>query len=100
MKYLVLSQKSKSILYLLHGFISLPDARRHMINVSYASVKVRLVPTYTDVHVWEIIKYVGVKFQIRYEHATVRWYTLSHDEGVPKVCTCLYVRHKLDVRYM
>ena len=37
---------------------------------------------------------------IRYEHATVRWYTLSYGEGVQKSCTCLYVRHKLDEGYM
>ena len=39
-------------------------------------------------------------FQIRYEHAIVRRYALSQDEGVANFCICLYVRHKLEVRYM
>ena len=44
--------------------------------------------------------YVRDKFSIRYEHATVRWYTLSYGEEVPQFCTFLYVRHKLDIRWM
>ena len=61
---------------------------------------------------------VRYKFQICYGHATVCRYTLSQDEGVPKLCMCLdisysyatcmlcisertlhvHVRHKLDDR--
>ena len=54
-------------------------------------------------------EYVRDKFETRYEHATVRWYTLSYGEQIPKFCACiknlqrmptycLYVRHKLDIR--
>ena len=36
---------------------------------------------------------------MRYEHATLLWYTLSYGEEDPKLSTCLYVRHTLDVWY-
>ena len=49
---------------------------------------------------WMYAELVRDTFSIRYEYATVRWYTLSYDKLVPKFCTVLYVLHKLDVRYM
>ena len=54
-------------------------------------------------------EYVRDKLYTRYEHATVRRYTLPYGEDITKFCVCiknlqrmptycLYVRHKLDVR--
>ena len=33
-------------------------------------------------------------------HCSTLVYIMLFCEWVPKLCTCLYIRHKLDVRYM
>ena len=47
---------------------------------------------------WCTLNKLEIRFQYVTNTLTVRWYTLSYDKVVPKVCTVLYV-DKLDVRY-
>ena len=39
---------------------------------------------------WCTLNKLDIRFQYGYEHATVRWYMLSYDKVVPKLCSALY----------